>query len=118
MRPVATLRTGLVTLLACSLAPAVLGQAVPPPDPPSQVAAKDPMLAPIPPAQNQLHTWREALGMIRNQATSLAIARARISEAQALSRDALSKALPQLTATGTVTHHLLYGIGPRFDSNG
>jgi outer membrane protein TolC len=76
------------------------------------------MLEPLPPAQNQLHTWREALGMIRNQATSLAIARARIDEAKAQSRDALSKALPTLTATGAVTHHLLYGIGPRFDSNG
>jgi outer membrane protein TolC len=83
-----------------------------------QLAQSDPMLAPLPPAAHQLKSWREALALLRGQNTSLAISRARIAEARASSRDALSKALPTLTATGSVNHHLLYGTGTRLSSSG
>lgn len=83
-----------------------------------QLAASDAMLAPLPPAEHQLHSWREALALLRGQNTSLAISRARIAEARAGARDALSKALPTLTATGSVNHHLLYGNGTRLSGSG
>lgn len=83
-----------------------------------QLGADDPLLQQLPPAANQLRNWREALSMVRSQSTSLAIARARVNEARAQSRDSLSKALPQLTATGSVSHHLLYGTGTNLSGSG
>jgi outer membrane protein TolC len=93
--------------------------AVPPALPTAdQLAQGDAMMAPLPPAEHQLHSWREALALLRGQNTSLAISRARIAEARAAARESLSKALPTLTATGSVTHHLLYGNGTRLTGSG
>lgn len=69
----------------------------------------DPMLAPMPPASNVLHSWQEAVRLAKNQASDLAISRAQIDLADGQRRQALSRALPTLTGTGGVTRHMLYG---------
>ncbi|MFO7179346.1 MAG: TolC family protein [Pseudomonadota bacterium] len=73
----------------------------------------DPLLAPPPPPPNVLRTWQEAIALIRKQSSALQSIRARVQQAEAQTRIALAPALPQLTATGAVTHHLLTGEGVR-----
>jgi outer membrane protein TolC len=69
------------------------------------------MLAPVPEARRVLKSWQEALGMVRSRSTALVSARAQIMSAQGAVRQALSQALPTLTGTGNVTHHLIKGQG-------
>lgn len=69
------------------------------------------MLEPPPPPPQVLSTWREALTRIRNESTSLRIARARIAQAEAEARLTLSPALPSLTGNAGLQHHLLRGEG-------
>lgn len=104
------------TLLAL---PSFAQPAPPPPTPPAAgeeaveepklPEPKDPMLAPMPPAANVLHSWQEAMRLAKNQASDLAISRAQIDLADGQRRQALSRALPTLTGTGSVTRHMLYG---------
>jgi outer membrane protein TolC len=54
--------------------------------------------------------------MIRTSTSPLRIANAQIEVSQGQARQALSRALPQLSGTANLTHHLLYGEGYRFTS--
>jgi outer membrane protein TolC len=73
----------------------------------------DPMLVELPRPPNVLQTWQQALRMIRSGASNLRIANAQAELSSGQSRQALSRMLPQLTGTGNLTHHLLYGEGYR-----
>ncbi|MFO0569815.1 MAG: TolC family protein [Polyangiaceae bacterium] len=71
----------------------------------------DPMLRPLPPARARLHSWQEALRLAKTQASPLAQTRAQIDLAESQERVTLSRSLPTLTGTGSVTRHLLFGEG-------
>jgi outer membrane protein TolC len=77
--------------------------------PPVLPQVDDPMLAPPPPAPHVLGTWQEALATLRRDSTSLKTAQARIEQARAQARVALSSALPTLRGSASVTQHLLRG---------
>ncbi len=76
------------------------------------------MLAPPPPPMRTLRSWQEGLALVRQNSTTLRTSAARVMQAEAQARQALSGALPTLTGTANVTHHLLKGTGARFDSSG
>jgi outer membrane protein TolC len=114
---------GLVSLLAVNTAqaqqkPAVAAApAAPAPTPAPQTEptlpdVSDPLLAPPPPPTKVLTSWQQGIAMVRDQSVTLRIARANVLAAQAQAREALSGALPQLTGTGSVQHHLIKGTGP------
>jgi outer membrane protein TolC len=106
-----------------SFVPAALAQpapAQPPPAPPAAAAAPatttpalpsidDPMLAEPPPPQRTLRSWKEGLSLVRQNATSLRTSAARVAQSEALARQALAGALPTLTGTAGINHHLLRG---------
>lgn len=71
----------------------------------------DPMLAPVPDAERVLTSWQKALEMVRARSTALVSSRAQIMSAQGAVRQALARALPTLTGTGNITHHLIKGEG-------
>jgi multidrug efflux system outer membrane protein len=111
---------GLISLLAAQTAdaqqkPAVAAApaaAAPTPAPqtePTLPDVSDPLLAPPPPPTKVLTSWQEGIAMVRDQSVTLRIARANVLAAQAQAREALSGALPQLTGTGSVQHHLIRG---------
>jgi outer membrane protein TolC len=110
---------GLLSLLAAQTAlaqpkPGAAQPAAPAPVPSAQTEpplpdVSDPLLAAPPPPAKVLRSWQEALAMVRDQAVALRLARANISSSEAEARQALAPALPQLQATGSVTHHLIKG---------
>ena len=79
-------------------------------------AIKDPMLRPIPRAKRTLTSWRHGLRLVRARSTSLKAAVGRINAASGRSRQALATALPSLTGTGNLTHHLIRGEGFNFQT--
>jgi len=79
---------------------------LPPPPPVS-----DPMLAPVPPPQRILSSWQEAMTYLRTRSTDLKIALDQVLQAEAQTRIALAQYLPQINATGLVTHQLLVSNG-------
>jgi outer membrane protein TolC len=76
------------------------------------------MLAPVPPAPQVLENWRQALEMVRADNPRLRTARARVLQAEGQARQALAPALPSVTATGNLNHHLLRGEGTVFTPTG
>lgn len=74
---------------------------------PPKVEVSDPLLAPIPPAPNTLASWREAMDRVLARSPDLRIAEQEVRRAEGLSRQALAGVLPRVTASGTVTHHLI-----------
>jgi outer membrane protein TolC len=68
----------------------------------------DPMLEPVETPAQVLGSWRQAVSLTQSRSTSVATARARILEANAQSRLALSSALPEITGSGSV-RHVLFG---------
>ncbi len=78
----------------------------------------DPMLAPLPPPGSVLTSWQQALLLVRARSTSRASALAQVDRASAQARLALTTFYPTLTATGSVTQHLLFGRGFNVTSNG
>jgi outer membrane protein TolC len=70
---------------------------------------KDPMLEPLPAAPNTLASWRDALRLVRTRSTALRTAVARVDQSAGATEQARALALPRLTSTGTLSHHLLYG---------
>jgi outer membrane protein TolC len=58
-----------------------------------------------------LTSWQDALKEVRDQSVTMRVARANVLQAEASVRLALAPALPQLTAQGSVTHHLIKGDG-------
>jgi outer membrane protein TolC len=71
----------------------------------------DPLLAPPPPPTKVLTSWQQGIALVRDQSVTLRIARANVLQAQAQAREALAGALPQLTGTASVQHHLIKGTG-------
>lgn len=78
-----------------------------PTETPETLDVNDPMLAPVPPPDRIIKNWREALQMVKSQASDYILAQANIEAALGRSRMALSGALPQLTGTATYQYHLL-----------
>ena len=69
----------------------------------------DDMLAPAPPAINVLQSWQDAIRLLRNNSSTLRSLRAQQEVARAQARQALSPALPVLTADAGITRQLLKG---------
>jgi len=67
-------------------------------------AVSDPMLAPPPPAPAELHSWDEALGMLRRSPDFLTSVAA-VERAAAQRRIALAAVLPVLYAQGSYVHN-------------
>jgi multidrug efflux system outer membrane protein len=72
----------------------------------------DPMLIPVEMPSQVLSNWQQALALVRSRSTSVAAAHARVSQAQASSRQALSPLLPSLSGTGQVRRALIFGTTP------
>jgi outer membrane protein TolC len=69
----------------------------------------DDMLAPAPPAINVLQSWQDAIRLLRQNSSTLRSLQAQQEVARAQARQALSPALPVLTADAGITRHLLTG---------
>lgn len=67
----------------------------------------DAMLTPAPAPTRVLRTWQDAIALLRKESTGIRTTRARIAQAEAQARLALSPALPSLVGDASVTHHLL-----------
>jgi outer membrane protein TolC len=78
----------------------------------------DPMLEPVDAPTRVLGSWQQALSLIRKRSTSLATAQARIREANARSRQALSGVLPEISASGSVRRALLFATGATLTGSG
>ena len=78
----------------------------------------DAMLEPPSRAGHELQDWRQAVQLAVTNAPDLQVARAQIAQAIAQSRLALAGALPQLTANGSLTRHLILGEGINFRTTG
>ncbi|HVJ14600.1 MAG TPA: TolC family protein, partial [Polyangiaceae bacterium] len=76
---------------------------------PKLPTVEDPMLQPPPPPRRTLRNWQEALQLVRQNSTSLRTQAARVFQAEARARQALSLALPQLVGTANLTHQILKG---------
>lgn len=74
---------------------------------PPPIEVSDPLLAPIAPAKNTLASWREAMDRVLARSPDLRVAEQEVRRAEGLSRQALAGVLPRVTATGSVTHHLI-----------
>jgi outer membrane protein TolC len=79
--------------------------------PPSPTVA-DPMLNPLPAPQRLVSTWDDMLSLVRARSTDLRLAFDEVEKADGASRIALAGALPQLNATGSLTHNFLQGSYP------
>jgi len=84
------------------------GEDVLPPSP----QVDDAMLAPLPTAKRTVSTWDEVLSLVRARSTDLRIAFDEVEKAAGQSRLALSNALTQINATGSLTHNFLQGAYP------
>jgi outer membrane protein TolC len=111
------------SLLALDAAPAVAQQ--PSPQAPSKLPATaaaapeaqatqprpieidDPLLAPAPRASRVLKDWREALALLSARSLDMQIAAQEIERAEGLSRQALARALPTVTAIGSIRQDLI-----------
>jgi outer membrane protein, multidrug efflux system len=91
---------------------------VAPVEPPKLPDIDDPMLKPLGSAKHVLRSWQEAVRLAKIQNSELTIAKENVELADGQIRESLSRALPTLTGTGTVTHHLLHGDGFYFSSTG
>ena len=67
----------------------------------------DPMLTPVPPAPTEVHTWREALALLRSRSTDLRTAYDEVLKAEASERIALAQVLPSLALNVTGTHNFI-----------
>jgi outer membrane protein TolC len=95
---------------ATALTPAGTQAAAPAaPTGPRAIEVDDPLLAPVPPAKNVLTEWRQVLTLINTRSTDLRIADQEIERAEGLVRQALGRALPTITATGSLNHDLTRG---------
>jgi multidrug efflux system outer membrane protein len=69
----------------------------------------DPMLIPVEMPGQVLSNWQQALQLVRTRSTSVAAAHARLSQAQAIARQALAPLLPSLNGNGQVRRALIFG---------
>jgi outer membrane protein TolC len=65
------------------------------------------MLATVPPAQQTVGSWQEALALVGTRDAELQTAVVEVERLKGLRREALAAALPTLTATGTATVQIL-----------
>jgi outer membrane protein TolC len=88
--------------------PAAPAQPAPvtPPTPP-RIEINDAMLTPLPPARHMLVGWRDTAALISARSVELQVAVLEVERAEGLSRQALGRALPDITAAGRVTHHFV-----------
>ena len=93
------------------------GEVTAPTAPPALEIA-DPLLAPVPPAPRTLHGWREALDLIGTSSSDLVVARLEVDRARGASRAAFGRALPTVTATGSIVHHFIRGERPALQADG
>jgi outer membrane protein TolC len=78
-------------------------------------AVSDPMLAPPPPAPQQVKTWDEALALLRAHSPDYVSSYESVKRAEAQSRIALAAVLPVLSAQGSYVHQFFtesIAIGP------
>lgn len=105
--------------LALTSATAAAQQPPPPAASPSPTAAptitvNDPLLTPVPAPPKVLASWRDALTIINARSADLAIATQEVQRAEGLARQALASALGSITATGSLTHQILFSPAPAF----
>jgi multidrug efflux system outer membrane protein len=72
----------------------------------------DPMLVPVPPAPREVHTWQEALDLVKARSTDLRTSLDNVIVAEAQERIALAQILPQVGSalaplTGAGTHNFI-----------
>jgi outer membrane protein TolC len=67
----------------------------------------DPMLAPVPPPKRLFSSWREIADWLSASSPDLRIAVDQVLQAEALTRGALARYLPTITATVRYTHQFL-----------
>lgn len=101
-KPVATPAATPVPVTAPAAAPTLAAE-------PTLPQITDDMLAPVPPATNVLQNWRDALRLLRQNSSTLRTLQAQEDVSRAQARQALSPALPQVTANGGVTYQILKG---------
>ncbi|MBM7119243.1 TolC family protein [Archangium primigenium] len=77
------------------------------PPAPIQLEVSDPQLEPIAPAPVRLNSWDEALQLLRQRSTQLAIALAQVEAARGQRRVALAGLLPSLNGSVAVQNNLL-----------
>lgn len=75
------------------------------------VEVSDPMLEPVPRPERELARWQDALELTRRRSADLRTAYAQVNVARGQARQALAAALPTLTGTSTLNHHLRRGEG-------
>ncbi len=93
-----------LALLALVAAPVLAAQSEPPPQPaPFQPQVEDPMLAPPPPAPQQVESWQQALGWVKERSTDLRTAQANVERAEGRWRQSVSALLPNVRASASVT---------------
>jgi outer membrane protein TolC len=78
-----------------------------PPPTPFQPKVEDPMLAPVPPAPQQVESWDEALALVRQRSTDLETAQAGVERAEARWRQALAALLPNARFSASVAYDVL-----------
>lgn len=83
------------------------GASLTPVDIPPPPKVNDPMLAPMPPAAQNVATWEQALSLVRARSTDLRIAYDEVRRAEARSREALAGTLFSLNGTAVATHNIL-----------
>ncbi|MFE8599251.1 TolC family protein [Archangium violaceum] len=101
----------LALLSAPALAAPPMPEALPAPSP-FEAKVDDPMLAPAPPASEQVGSWEEALGLLRERSTDLRTAEAGVERAEGRWRQALSALLPNARATAGVALDILNPENP------
>jgi outer membrane protein TolC len=76
------------------------------------------MLAPMPPAAQNIATWDEALAFVKSRSTDLRIAQLETERAAAQSRIALAALLPSINGTVTASHNFITNQTVQFGTNG
>jgi outer membrane protein TolC len=109
--------SALLALVALAAGPASSVRAqldMPTPEPPPPAYApdiQDPMLAPPPPAANEVASWEQALKLLRANSPDYDIGRENVVRAQAQTRAALAAILPTLNGQGSYTHQFFTASG-------
>jgi multidrug efflux system outer membrane protein len=103
----------LLGLAASAFAPAAMAQgaasATPAPNVelPKPLVIDDPMLASPPDAPRVIHSWEEALTLVRQQSPTYVSSYQNVLRAEAQSRVALAQLLPNLSGQASYTHQFL-----------
>lgn len=100
--------TALAQTPPAATPPPAAAAAQPPaaPQAPSPIDVSDAGLAPVPPAPRQVGSWKDAVNLIDRRSADLVVAEQEVIRAEALSRQALGAALPNINASANVTQPL------------